>query len=250
MVVDYKKEGRIAIFTINRPEAFNALSMQVHKELIEAMLDFKNDAALWVGIITGAGDRSFSAGQDIKEFRPGRIEAQDLVYGVPDKIWKPIIAAINGWCLGGGLELALACDLRIAAEHARFGQPEINIGYMPGGGGTQRLPRFIPWAKAAELLLTGEPIDAQEAYRVGLVNKVVPLDQLMSTAKDMAELICRKGPLGVRASKEAMIRGYSMPLEEGLELERSLNNSLRDTEDFIEGASAFKEKRQPDYKGK
>ena len=250
MVVDYKKEGRIAIFTINRPEAFNALSMQVHKELIEAMLDFKNDAALWVGIITGAGDKSFSAGQDIKEFRPGRIEAQDLVYGVPDKIWKPIIAAINGWCLGGGLELALACDLRIAAEHARFGQPEINIGYMPGGGGTQRLPRFIPWAKAAELLLTGEPIDAQEAYRVGLVNKVVPLDQLMSTAKDMAELICRKGPLGVRSSKEAMIRGYSMPLEEGLELERSLNNSLRDTEDFIEGASAFKEKRQPDYKGK
>lgn len=250
MVVDYKKEGRIAIFTINRPEAFNALSMQVHKELIEAMLDFKNDDALWVGIVTGVGDKSFSAGQDIKEFRPGRLEAQDLVYGVPDKIWKPIIAAINGWCLGGGLELALACDLRIAAEHARFGQPEINIGYMPGGGGTQRLPRFIPWAKAAELLLTGEPIDAQEAYRVGLVNKVVPLDQLMSTAKDMAELICKKGPLGVRASKEAMIRGYSMPLEEGLELERSLNNSLRDTEDFIEGASAFKEKRQPDYKGK
>ena len=250
MVVDYQKEGRIAIFTINRPEAFNALSMQVHKELIEAMLDFKNDDALWVGIVTGAGSKSFSAGQDIKEFRPGRIEAQDLVYGVPDKIWKPIIAAINGWCLGGGLELALACDLRIAAGHARFGQPEINIGYMPGGGGTQRLPRFIPWAKAAELLLTGEPIDAQEAYRLGLVNKVVPLDQLMSTAKEWAELICKKGPLGVRASKEAMIRGYSMSLEEGLELERSLNNGLRDTEDFIEGASAFKEKRQPDYKGK
>ncbi len=250
MVVDYKKEGRIAIFTINRPEAFNALSMQVHKELIEAMLDFKNDDALWVGIVTGAGDKSFSAGQDIKEFRPGRLEAQDLVYGVPDKIWKPIIAAINGWCLGGGLELALACDLRIAAEHARFGQPEINIGYMPGGGGTQRLPRFIPWAKAAELLLIGEPIDAQEAYRLGLVNKVVPLDQLMSTAKEWAELICKKGPLGVRASKEAMIRGYSMTLEKGLELERSLNNGLRDTEDFIEGASAFTEKRQPDYKGK
>lgn len=250
MAVDYQKEGKIAIFTINRPEAFNALSMQVHKELIEAMLDFKNDDALWVGIVTGVGDKSFSAGQDIKEFRPGRLEAQDLVYGVPDKIWKPIIAAINGWCLGGGLELALACDLRIAAEHARFGQPEINIGYMPGGGGTQRLPRFIPWAKAAELLLIGEPIDAQEAYRLGLVNKVVPLDQLMSTAKEWAELICKKGPLGVRASKEAMIRGYSMTLEKGLELERSLNNGLRDTEDFIEGASAFTEKRQPDYKGK
>ena len=250
MVVDYKKEGRIAIFTINRAEAFNALSMQVHKELIEAMLDFQNDSNLWVGIITGAGDKSFSAGQDIKEFSPKPVAAQDLVYGVPDKIWKPIIAAINGWCLGGGLELALACDLRIAAEHARFGQPEINIGFMPGGGGTQRLPRFIPRAKAAELLLTGELIDAQEAYRIGLVNKIVPLDKLMSTAKEMADIICKKGPLGVRASKEAMIKGYSMPLEEGLELERSLNNSLRDTEDFMEGATAFKEKRQPQYKGK
>ncbi len=202
------------------------------------------------GIVTGAGNKSFSAGQDIKEFRPGRIEAKDLIYGVPHTIWKPIIAAINGWCLGGGLELALGCDLRIAVEHARFGQPEINIGYMPGGGGTQRLPRFVPRAKAAEMLLTGEPIDAQEAYRIGLINKVVAPDQLMSAAREMAETICKKGPLGVRASKEAMIRGYSMPLEEGLELERTLNNGLRDTEDFMEGATAFKEKRQPDYKGK
>jgi len=250
MVVDYQKEGKIAIFTINRPEAFNSLSMQVHKELIEAMHDFRDDANLWVAIITGAGSKSFSAGQDIKEFSPGRLEAKDLVYGVPHKIWKPIIAAINGWCLGGGLELALACDLRIAVEHARFGQPEINIGYMPGGGGTQRLPRFIPRAKAAEMLLTGEPIDAQEAYRVGLINKVVAPDQLMSAAREMAETICKKGPLGVRASKEAMIRGYSMPLEEGLELERMLNNRLRDTEDFMEGATAFREKRQPNYKGK
>ncbi len=250
MVVDYNKEGKIAIFTINRPEAFNSLSMQVHKELSGAMQDFQNDADLWVGIITGADEKAFSTGQDIKEFHPGPIKAEDLAYNLADKIWKPFIAAINGWCLGGGLEMALTCDIRIAAEHARFGQPEINIGYMPGGGGTQRLTRFIPRAKAAELLLTGEPIDAQEAYRIGLVNKVVPLDQLMPTAREMAELICRKGPLGVRASKEAMIRGYSMPLEEGLELEQSLNNSLRDTEDFMEGATAFKEKRQPNYKAK
>ena len=152
--------------------------------------------------------------------------------------------------MGGGLELAVACDLRIAAEHARFGQPEINIGFMPGAGGTQRLPRFISRAKAAELLLTGEPIDAQEAYRIGLVNKVVPLDQFMSVAKKWAKLICRKGPLGVRASKEAIIRGYSMPLEEGLQLEWSLNNGLRNTEDFVEGVIAFKEKRRPNYEGK
>lgn len=250
MVVDYQKEGRIAILTINRPEAFNSLSMQVHKELIEAMYDFRDDDNLWVGIVTGAGNKSFSAGQDIKEFRPGRIEAKDLIYGVPHTIWKPFIAAINGWCLGGGMELALACDLRIAVEHARFGQPEINIGYMPGGGGTQRLPRFIPRSVATEMLLTGEPIDAKEAYRVGLINKIVPTDQLIPAAREMAETICKKGPLGVRASKEAIIRGYSMPLEEGLELERTLNNGLRDTEDFMEGATAFREKRQPNYKGK
>lgn len=250
MVVKYEKEGKIAIITINRPEAFNALSMQVHKEMIRALLDFRDDPHLWVAVITGAGDKSFSAGQDIKEFSAEPIPAEELVYRLPDKIWKPIIAAINGWCLGGGLELALACDIRIAAEHCRFGQPEINIGYMPGGGGTQRLPRFIPRAIASEMLLTGEPINAQEAYRVGLINRVVPLDKLMATAKEMAEVICKKGPLGVRASKEAMIRGYSMPLEEGLKVEGKLNNSLRFTEDFMEGATAFKEKRQPQYKGK
>ncbi len=250
MVVDYKKEGRIAIFTINRPEAYNALSMQVHKELRQAMMDFQNDPDLWVGIITGAGEKAFSAGQDIKEFQAGPSGTQEYVYGLADKIWKPFIAAINGYALGGGLELALTCDIRIAAENARLGQPEVNIGFMPGGGGTQRLPRFISRAKAAEILLMGEPIDAQEAYRIGLVNKVVPLDQLMSTAKEWAEIICRKGPLGVRATKEAMIRGYSMPLEEGLKLEQSLSDGLTYTEDFIEGANAFKEKRQPVYKGK
>ncbi len=167
-----------------------------------------------------------------------------------DQIWKPFIAAINGFALGGGLELAMLCDIRIAAEHARLGQPEINIGFMPGAGGTQRLPRFIPRAKAAEMLLTGEPISAEEAYRLGLVNKVVPLAKLMSTAKEMAETICRKGPMGVRATKEAMIRGYSMTLEQGLQLESDMANRIRGTEDFMEGARAFAEKRPPNYKAK
>jgi len=166
-----------------------------------------------------------------------------------DQIWKPFIAAINGYALGGGLELAMTCDIRIAAEHARLGQPEINIGFMPGAGGTQRLPRFVPRAKAAEMLLMGVQIDAQEAYRIGLVNKVVPLDQLMPTAREWAEIICQRGPLGVRASKEAMIRGYSMPLEEGLQLERELAGRVRSSEDFVEGARAFVEKRPPAYKG-
>jgi len=251
MAVDYEKEGRIAIMTINRPEALNALNMDVRRELNEAMIDFRDDPELWVAIITGAGDRAFSAGADIKEFRPGPIEEPKGVEIVsPDQIWKPFIAAINGYALGGGLELAMTCDIRIAAEHARLGQPEINIGFMPGAGGTQRLPRFVPRAMAAEILLTGQRIEAQEAYRIGLVNKVVPLDQLMPTAKQYAETICQAGPLGVRATKEAMIRGYNMTLEEGLKLERELANRVRSTEDFMEGARAFAEKRPPDYKAK
>ncbi len=251
MAVDYEKEGRIAIITINRPEALNALNMDVRRELNQAMIDFRDDPELWVAIITGAGDRAFSAGADIKEFRPGPIETPKGVEIVsPDQIWKPFIAAINGYALGGGLELAMECDIRIAAEHARLGQPEINIGFMPGAGGTQRLPRFVPRAMAAEILLTGQRIDAQEAYRIGLVNKVVPLDQLMPTAKQYAETICQAGPLGVRATKEAMIRGYNMTLQEGLKLERELVNRVRSTDDFMEGARAFAEKRPPDYKAK
>ncbi len=251
MAVDYKKEGRIAIFTINRPEVLNAINTEVSQEMNEAMIDFRDDSDLWVGIITGAGEKAFSSGADITGFRPGPVARQGAAERVrADQIWKPFIAAINGYALGGGLELALTCDIRIAAEHASLGMPEVNIGFMPGGGGTQRLPRFIPRAKAAEMLLTGQRIDAQEAYRLGLVNKVVPLDQLMSTAREWAETICKAGPLGVRAVKEAMIKGYSMPLEEGLQLERDLSNRIRSTEDFMEGARAFVEQRPPVYKGK
>jgi enoyl-CoA hydratase/carnithine racemase len=249
-VVEYQKEGKIAIITINRPEAMNALGMEVRKGLNEAYIDFRNDPNVWVAILTGAGDRAFSAGADIKEFRPGPVSGVIGEVVSPDQIWKPFIAALNGYALGGGLELAMQCDIRIAAEHARLGQPEINIGFMPGAGGTQRLPRFVPRAMAAQILLLGEPIDAQEAYRIGLVNKVVPLAQLMPTAKQWAETICRKGPLGVRAAKEAMIKGYDLSLEEGLRLERELANRIRMTEDFMEGARAFAEKRPPQYKGK
>jgi len=253
MAVDYVKEGRIAIITINRPEAMNALNADVQREMREAMIDFRDNNDLWVAIITGAGDRAFSAGADIKEFRPATGEEQVTREETPvraDTIWKPFIAAIHGYCLGGGLELALTCDIRIAADNAQLGQPEINIGFMPGAGATQRLPRFIPRALAAEIILTGERISAQEAYRIGLVNRVVPRDQLMPTAMEIANTICRKGPLGVRAAKEAMIRGYDMPLEEGLLLERKLANYIRTTEDFMEGARAFVEKRPPQYKAK
>jgi len=166
------------------------------------------------------------------------------------ELWKPLIAAINGLALGGGLELALACDLRIASENATFGFPEVALGIIPGWGGTQRLPRVIPWAKAAEVLLMRETFDAAEAYRIGLVNKVVPLDQLLPTAHEWAERICALGPLAVRAAKEAMIKGASLPLEEGLRLEWELEEYLFTTEDAHEGPTAFVERRKPVYKGR
>ena len=256
MAIDYKKEGRIAIFTINRPQAMNAINIEAVRELHETMVDFRDDPDLWVGIITGAGEKAFSAGADIKDTLPFMKEHRDKPWAIPAipmrglELWKPLIAAINGLALGGGLEIALACDIRIASENARFGQPEILIGMMPGGGGTQRLPRVIPWCKAAEILLMGKPIDAQEAYRIGLVNKVVPQDKLMPTAREWAEAICQAGPLAVRAIKEAMIRGYSMTLEDGLRLEYSLTNYVMGTEDFSEGTTAFVEKRKPVFKAK
>jgi enoyl-CoA hydratase/carnithine racemase len=256
MAVDYEKEGRIAIFTINRPQAMNAMNMEAIRELNEAMADFRDDPELWVGIITGAGDRAFCGGADIKDTLSFMKEHRRDQWAFPPTImrgfelWKPLIAAINGLALGGGLEIALSCDIRIAAENARLGTPEVNLSLIPGWGGTQRLPRMIPWCKAAEILLMGRPIDAQEAYRIGLVNKVVPQAEVMTTAKEWAKVICEAGPLAVRAAKEAMIRGSSMTLEDGLRLENSLVAYLMGTEDFTEGTTAFVEKRKPVYKAK
>jgi enoyl-CoA hydratase/carnithine racemase len=252
--VIYEKEDRIAVMTLNRPQALNSLSEGLREELAAAMIDFRDDNDLWVAIISGAGDRAFSAGADIKGFRPATEEEAQAKQEAPpvraDKIWKPFIAAIHGYALGGGLELAMTCDIRIAAENAQLGQPEVNIGFMPGGGGTQRLPRFVPRALAAEILLTGNRIDAQEAYRIGLVSRVVPRDQLMPTAKEIARTICERGPIGVRATKEAMVRGYDLALEDGLALEKQLATRVRTSEDFMEGARAFKEKRPPRYKAR
>jgi len=256
MAIDYEKEGRIAIFTINRPEAMNAMNMEALRELLEAMTDFKDDPELWVGIITGAGERAFCGGADIKDTLSFMKEHRGEEGAFPPTImrgfelWKPLIAAINGLALGGGLEIALACDIRIASETARLGTTEVNLGLIPGWGGTQRLPRMVPWCKAAEILLMGKPIDAGEAYRIGLVNKVVPQNEVMTTAKEWAQVICQAAPLAVRAAKEAMVRGYSMSLEDGLRLENSLVAYLLGTEDFTEGTTAFVEKRKPTYKAK
>ena len=256
MAIDYIKEGKIAVFTLNRPEALNAVDPESAEELSRALVDFRDDDGLWVGIITGTGVRAFSVGADIQKMLPelrkfaGQPDAGPLNFMRGLNLWKPMIAAINGAALGGGLEIALACDLRIASEKAIFGTPEVTLGLIPGWGGTQRLPRSIPSAKAAELLLTGKPISAQEAYRIGLVNKVVPFAELMPTARQMAETLCLRAPLAVRAAKQAMIQGADVALEDGLDLERKLNDFLVATDDFDEGCKAFIEKRPPVFRGK
>ena len=256
MAVDYKLEGRIATITLNRPEAYNSIDIRTLKELHDALIVFRDNEDAWVSIITGAGDKSFCSGADITEMFPFLKANANKPWEIPQtplndmELYKPIIGAINGSALGGGLEIALICDIRIAAEHARFGCPEVNLGIMPGWGATQRLPRIIPRAKATELVFSGKPINAQEAYRIGLVNEVVPKTELMARAQKWAEDLCQVSPLGIRAAKEAMIRGYSLPLDDGIKLESSLFSYLLGTEDFVEGRDAFLNKRKPQFKGK
>lgn len=255
-IVEYTQEGKIAIFTINRPEALGALNVEGMRQLHNALLDFRDDENLWVGIITGTGDKVFSAGVDVKDYLPFVKRTTDRPWQRPAgimrglDIWKPLIAACNGLTYGGGLEIALACDIMIASENATFALAEVRVGVCPGGGGTQRLPRTIPRRIAAEMLFTGKPIGAQEAYRIGLVNKVVPLDQLMPEAKKLAEAICEAAPVAVRAAKEAMMRGLSMSLENGLRLEDDFQTYIMSTKDFEEGITAFLEKRKPKFEGK
>ena len=253
MALLYEKEDKIVTITLNRPESLNSYDWEQTQEFSEAIVRFRDDPDAWAAIITGAGDKAFSAGADLKKLVPaaqetGQPEYVHIMTGL--RIYKPFIAAVNGLALGGGLETVLACDIRIASENARFGVPEVRWSVIPGWGGTQRLPRMIPWAKAAELLFTGTAIDAQEAYRIGLVNAVVSLPELVPTAKEWARRICQNGPLALKAAKESMIRGIDMTLEEGLELEQSIVDKLIMSEDAIEGAKAFAEKRKPVFKGR
>ncbi|MBI3457363.1 MAG: enoyl-CoA hydratase/isomerase family protein [Candidatus Rokubacteria bacterium] len=262
MPIIYEQKDRVVTVTIHRPEAMNAIDPETHNELIDAWIRFRDDAEAWVAILTGAGDKAFSAGADLKKMIPQAFAAAGPArgrghndYGLGGitrglEIWKPIIAAVNGYALAGCLEQVLACDLRVAAEHATFGLTEVRWAIMPGAGGTQRLPRAIPLAKAMELILTGETITAQEAYRIGLVSAVVPLAELLPTARRWAQTLCERGPLAVRAAKEAIIRGLSLPLADGLRLEAFLSGTLRGTEDAVEGPRAFAEKRKPVYKAR
>jgi enoyl-CoA hydratase/carnithine racemase len=254
-IVEYTREGKTAVFRINRPEAMGALNVEGMNQFHQALLSFRDDDELWVGIITGTGDKVFSAGVDIKDYLPLVKRTSDKKWQRPAgimrglDIWKPLIAACNGLTIGGGLEISLACDMIIASENAKFGLPEVKVGVCPGGGGTQRLPRKIPMNLAAEMLFTGKTIDAHEAYRIGLVNKVVPPAMLMPEAMKIAESICEAAPLAVRTAKECMLRGISMSLEDGLRLEDDFQTYVMSTRDFEEGLSAFREKRKPKYAG-
>ena len=249
----YEKRGRIAIMTINRPDALNAFTAEMLRAMDAAFADFNDDDDLWVAILTGAGDKSFSSGMDLKEAIPLLQSGDEMGYEDHTKrpfsdVFKPIIAAVNGFCIAGGMEFLQGTDLRIAAEHATFGLGEVRWGIIPTGGSHVRLPRQIPWAMAMELLLTGQPIDAQRAYQIGLVNKVVPATELMPTALKLAETICRNGPLAVRTAKEIAVR--SLGLEGSFVLEKALGARVMNSEDAKEGPRAFAEKRKPQFKGR
>jgi E-phenylitaconyl-CoA hydratase len=255
--VIYEKKGRIAYVTINRPERMNAVDPDTSRELLQAFSAFRDDDEVWVSILTGAGEKAFSAGADLvalaQAFATGGAGFFDVPFGGITRgfeTWKPMIAAINGHCLAGGLELALRCDIRVAAEHATFGLPEPTRAIIPAAGGTQRLPRAIPLAFAMEILLTGGRIDAQTALRWGLVSHVLPLAELMPKAEQIANAVCECGPLAVRAIKQAAYRGLDMTLEEGLALEAKLMADILRTEDARQGPLAFAQKRKPEYKGR
>jgi len=254
-----EKRDRITIITINRPDRMNAIDPRTSYELREAWTAFRDDADAWVAILTGAGDRAFSAGADLvamsQAMAAGERERQLLAVpfgGITRDFdcFKPMIAAINGYCLAGGLEMALMCDIRVAAEHAQFGLPEVTRAIIPAAGGTQRLPRAIPLAAAMEVILTGGRFDAQWALAHGLVNYVVPADQVMPKAIAIAEAICSNGPLAVRAAKESALRGLDMPIHQGLAQEARFMAGLLRSEDAREGPLAFAQKRKPQYKGR
>jgi len=259
MPVHYALDGHIATITLDRPEALNAIDREMNAQLAETWRRFDADDEAWVGILTGAGDRAFCAGADLIDLIPDAT-AQARAGGLTEfnfggntrdfQTWKPCIAAINGFALAGGLEIALACDLRIAVPRARFGLPEVRWAIIPGGGGTQRLPRLIPAAKAMELILTGKQIDAEEALRIGMITELVEPERLMPAARELAEALLQNGPLALRAAKQAVLQGLDGTLDEGLKLELGLFGELLLTEDADEGPKAFAEKRAPQYRAR
>jgi len=256
--ISYEKRDHIVIITINRPDKLNAMDPPANQQMTEAWITFRNDPDAWVAILTGTGEKAFSAGADLASASEGSVSGNvGWVMGTRMdgicknlRIFKPMIAAINGLAYGQGLELALACDLRVVAENAKLGLPEVKWNLIAAGGGPARLARAMPVAKAMEMILTGEPITAQEALSYGLVNRVVPQAEVMPAAIKMAERICENGPLGVWATKEATLRGLDTTLEDAMFLDEYMLNRLSSTEDTKEGFRAFLEKRKPQFKAR
>jgi enoyl-CoA hydratase len=252
-----EKKNSIAYVTVNRPKVLNALNAATLDELRATLQDIKNDSVVRVVILTGAGEKAFIAGADISEIaqlngESGREFAQrgQSVFDLIENLGKPVIACINGFALGGGCELALACTIRIASDNAKLGQPEVKLGVIPGYGGSQRLPRLVGKSIANQILLTGEMISAQEALRIGLVNEVVAPANLISRAEEIAQKIIANAPLAIQHTLEAVNKGMEMPLSEGLQLEARLFGASCATEDKREGTSAFLEKRKAEFKGR
>jgi enoyl-CoA hydratase/carnithine racemase len=253
----YQKKGPIAYVTINRPKVLNALNAKTISELRSAFEDARDDSGVRGVVFTGAGDKSFAAGADIGEMANDtplaaeqKTRSGQALTDLIENLGKPVIAAVNGFALGGGCELSMASTIRIAAETARFGQPEVKIGIMPGYGGTQRLPRLVGKGRALQLILSGEIISAQEAYRIGLVNEVVPAANLLSRAEAILDQFTSNAPVGVKYSIEAVNKGLDTSLAEGLLLEASLFAICAGTEDKREGTSAFLAKRAPKFQGR
>jgi enoyl-CoA hydratase/carnithine racemase len=250
------KDGTVTL-TLDRPDVLNAMNNAMRAQLLEIFTRLRTDDTVKVVVITGAGERAFCAGADIREFLEPpapthfREARKRLDFRAEmERCTQPVIAAIRGFALGGGLELALACDIRIAAEDAQLGLTEINLAIIPGGGGTQRLPRLVGRGKALEMILTGMRVPAAEALRIGLVERVVPVAELQAAALGLARQIADKAPIALRYAKESVVGGLGLPLADGIRLENDLSTLLRTTEDRVEGAKAFVEKRKPRWTGR
>jgi E-phenylitaconyl-CoA hydratase len=255
LLFDIKKN--VAYITINRPEAMNAMDPESYRLLSEAWCEVRDNPEIWVSIITGAGDKAFTAGADLKTAIPRQSEKyefwqtqKDMLLNRGLEVWKPVIAAVNGYCLGGGMNLLMATDLRVASENAVFEISEVKRGVFPASGGTQRILKQLPYAIAMEMILLGRRFTAQEALHWGLVNRVVPQANLMAAAEEYADTIKKNAPLATQATKELVIRSQSLPLEQGIRLEFAFSEIIRNTEDAREGPAAFSEKRNPVYKGR
>jgi E-phenylitaconyl-CoA hydratase len=257
MSIDFTVEDGIAIITLNRPERLNAMDAEHYQALSDAWVTVRDDPQIRVAVITGAGEKSFTTGADLKSFITAQPSMAELMLTQQGQllnrgleVWKPVIAAVNGYCLGGGVTLMLATDIRVAAEHATFNVAEVKRGVFPANGGTQRLTQQLPYAIAMEMLLTGDRIDAATAQRWGLVNKVVQAAALMDTALDYARRIAANAPLAVQAAKELAIRSRDLDLPTGLRMEQMMLRLLQGTEDVREGTAAFAEKRAPVFTGR